>query len=74
MAAQIMIRKDGYKRFRNITVQTKVGFQKAFEFRQVWNSYHGDINFGKYWQEFIVLLETYFLKPYSASECFSFRV
>ena len=34
MPAKIAIRNDGYKRFRNITVQTKVGFQMACEFRQ----------------------------------------
>ena len=34
MPAKIMIRNDGYKRFRNITVQTKIGFQIAFELRQ----------------------------------------
>ena len=27
MPAKIVIRNDGYKRFQNITVQTKVGFQ-----------------------------------------------
>ena len=34
MPAKIMIRNDGNKRFRNITVQTKVGFEISFEFRQ----------------------------------------
>ena len=31
MPAKITIRNDGYKRFRNITVQTKVGFQVAYD-------------------------------------------
>ena len=31
MPAKIMIRNDGYKRFQNITVQTKVGFQIAYD-------------------------------------------
>ena len=30
--AKIVIYQDGNKRFQNITVQTKVGFQKVFEF------------------------------------------
>ena len=34
MLAKIVIHNDGYKRFQNITVKTKVGFQIACEFRQ----------------------------------------
>ena len=30
--AKIVIQKDGYKRFQNITVQTKVGFRIAYQF------------------------------------------
>ena len=30
--AKIVIYQDGNKRLKNITVQTKVGFQQAFEF------------------------------------------
>ena len=33
MPAKIMIRNDEYKRFRNITVQTKVCFQKAYDLK-----------------------------------------
>ena len=29
---KIVIRNEGYKRFQNITVQTKVGFQIVWEF------------------------------------------
>ena len=35
MPAKLLIENDGYKRFKNITVNTKVGFQKLFEFEQV---------------------------------------
>ena len=31
MPAKIWIRNGGYKRFRNITVQTKVGFRIAYD-------------------------------------------
>ena len=31
MPAKIMIRNDGYKKFQNITVQTKVGFRIGCE-------------------------------------------
>ena len=32
MPAKIVIRNDGYKKFKNITVHTQVGFQIASEF------------------------------------------
>ena len=32
MPAKILIRNDGYKKFKNITVHTQVGFQIASEF------------------------------------------
>ena len=34
MPTKIVIRNDGYKRFKNITVQTQVGFQKVIDFKQ----------------------------------------
>ena len=31
MPVKLVIRNDGYKRFRNITVQTKVGFHREYD-------------------------------------------
>ena len=39
--AKMVIRNDGYKRFQNITVQTKVGFRIAYEIRRAWPMRHG---------------------------------
>ena len=36
MPAKIVIRNNGYKRFQNVTVQTKVGYRIVYEFRQAW--------------------------------------
>ena len=35
MPAKVVIRKSGYKRFQNITVQTKVGFQIALDLTSI---------------------------------------
>ena len=34
MPTKVVIYNVGHKRFQNVTVQTKVGFQIAYEFRQ----------------------------------------